>query len=501
MRNHFFIIILILALILPGCNLPLPTCPTPSLQAVTLTDPPNWSTVASLSPTLQYAYPDPSCTPGSYAITLRTGPFFLDNLGGATGNPSTSWSPGAPLAPGTEYSWGVAPINGVELGPFEGSNYFFTGPTCATAALVAPTLLEPAEGASFDESIDSLIWDYPLDCAPEGYRVDLSVDPAFADTSLSGGTGNPSTRWGPGSPLTDCTTYYWRVAPINGSTLGPFSASRSFLRNASGMCAMPASALISGIVWNDLCDIPDGPLPTPLPTGCVSDGAGGARADGVRQAGEPGIPGVQVDLHWGGCATPAVANVLTDATGQYEFAGLLAFGSYCVAIRPLNPPNDSVLLPGEWTFPFGLSGPDAFANATVVEGTLLTDKDFGWDYQFGAAPTPTPVASATPTPVAASSPKFVFDKNAFCRKGPSTVFSDVTGMTAGETVDILGRNEEFGLWYFVEWKKFNVKCWVSASTGHTLGDLTGLPVMVSPPTPTPTPVPNNPNPTKTPLKP
>jgi hypothetical protein len=496
-RNHLFLFILVLALILPGCNMPVPTCPTESLQAVTLTNPVNWSTVASLNPTLQWTYPDPSCTPAGYAVTLRTGPFFLDNLGGGTGDSSTSWSPGAPLEPGKEYSWGVAPINGVELGPFEGSNYFFTGPTCATAALVAPTLLEPADEGTFNETVESLIWDYPLDCSPEGYRVDLSTDPTFADTSLSGGTGNPSTRWAPGSPLTDCATYYWRVAGINGSTLGPFSATRSFLRNVSGECLMPASALISGIVWNDMCDVPDGPLPSPMPTGCVDDGAGSAQADGVRQEGEPGIPGVQVDLHWGGCATPPVASVLTDAEGHYEFTGLLAFGSYCVAIRPLNPPNDSVLIPGEWTFPFGLSGVDAFANATVAEGMLLTDKDFGWDYQFGASSTSTPVPSVTP--VAASGPKFVFDKNAFCREGPSTVFSDVTAMTAGETVDILGRNDELGsLWYFVEWKKFTVKCWVAASTGHPLGDLTAIPELASPPTPTPTSVPI---PTKTPLKP
>jgi len=494
--NRFFLLVLILALGLPGCNMPLPTCPTAGLQAVTLTDPPMWGMVASLTPTLSWTYPDATCTPEGYAITLRTGPLFTDDLSGGTGNPFTSWSPGAPLEPGKEYEWGVAPINGTTLGPFEGFHYFFTGPTCATAALVAPVLLQPLDGAHFDETNESLIWDYPLDCAPQGYRIDLSPDAAFADTSLSGGTGTPSTRWGPGGPLTDCQVYYWRVAAINDTTLGPFSPSRSFVRDATGACsAMPASASIAGIVWNDECVVPDGPLPIPLPAGCVSNGTGSAHGDGIRQPGEPGIPGVQVELHWGGCATAPVATLLTDAAGHYQFDGLLAFGSYCLAVRSLDPVNLPILIPGEWTFPIGTVGADAFANAIVDSGTSLTDKDFGWDYQFGALP------GGTPTPVAAAGPVFVLDKNAFCRVGPGTVYVDATAIPLGETVDVLGRNEDNGLWFYVLWKKFNAKCWVSSSTGHLIGNLSSIPLLIAPPSPTPTPVPAVPKTTKTPAKP
>jgi hypothetical protein len=460
----------------------LPICDTASLQAVTLVDPPMWGTVASLTPNLHWTYPDPACSPEGYAISLHTGPLFTDELGGGTGNPSTSWSPGAALEPGKEYSWGVSPINGSSMGPFAGSNYFFTGPTCATAALVAPTLLQPADGGTFNEGFDSLIWDYPEDCAPQGYRIDLSVDPTFADTSLSGGTGNPSTRWGPGGPLSDCQTYYWRVAAINDITLGPFSPSRSFVRDAGGECgpggSPPASAAISGIVWNDLCALPDGPLPSPLPEGCVDNGAGGVRADGIRQPGELGIAGVRVDLHWGGCATPRVADVLTDASGHYQFDGLLVFGSYCLAIRIAEAPNNAILIPGAWTYPAGLLS-DAFANATVDSGTILNDKDFGWDYQLDGPPATSAVAGI---------PVFILNKNAFCRKGPGQVYSDVTAIPIGETVEILGRSQD-SQWYFILWKKFNAKCWIGLSTGHTSGDLAGIVVMIAPPTPTWTPVP------------
>lgn len=484
MKKKITVISLIIAtlFILGGCNVPLPTCPTGDLQAVTLTSPVNWSTVASLSPTLQWSYPSSECSPEGYAITLQTGPFFTDSLGGGTGNPSTSWGPGMPLESGKEYAWKVAPINGTTLGPLSSTFYFFTGPTCATDSLVAPVLLEPADGASFNDAFDSLIWDYPEECSPEGYRVDLSVDPTFADTSLSGGTGNPSTRWGPGSPLVDCETYYWRIAPINGTTLGPFSMSRSFVKDVTGLCggpggSPPASASISGIVWHDLCAVPDGPLPVELPVGCVDAGDGSLRANGIREPGEPGIAGVQVDLHWGGCATASVASSITDASGQYLFDGILAFGSYCLAVRALNPPNDSILIPGGWTFPFGTIGADAFANAMVDTGTILVDKDFGWDYQF------LPVA-----PAAAGPSIFTLNKNAFCRIGPGVNYRDVTAIPFGDIVDVLGVSPD-GEWFYIFWNKFKTNCWVAKSTGQLNGELQTIAVLTPPPTPVPTTVP------------
>jgi hypothetical protein len=226
-----------------------PTCPTGSLMAPILTDPPMWSVVDSLSPSLHWLYPDDSCNPQGYAIHLKTGPFFADSLGGGTGNPSTSWSPGSPLLPGKEYSWGVQAINGTSLGPYGGNDYFFTGPMCETAALVAPVLLQPAYNSEITDLNPTLIWEYPNPCLPEGYRVDLSKDITFADTSLSGGTGNPSTRWGPGDPLEDCTVFFWKISPINGTTLGPVSEIFAFRTNTTGSCPTPT---------------PVGPSPTPV---------------------------------------------------------------------------------------------------------------------------------------------------------------------------------------------------------------------------------------------
>jgi hypothetical protein len=97
---------------------------------------------------------------------------------------------------------------------------------------------------------------------------------------------------------------------------------------------------------------------------------------------------------------------------------------------------------------------------------------------------------------------FILTKNAFCRKGPDTSFSDVTAVPAGDTVKILNVSED-GFWYFVNWDKYNQKCWIAKSTGNPEGDLSVLKVLIVPtlpPTPTPIPtksrLPPSPIPTK-----
>ncbi|MGD0752314.1 MAG: hypothetical protein ABSA23_13020 [Anaerolineales bacterium] len=262
--------VIVLLLASSGCSFPtpgLPTCPTAGLQAPVLTGPAMWSVVASLSPSLTWTYPDASCNPQGYAIDLRTGPLFTDHLGGGTGNPSTSWGPGSPLQPGREYEWGVQAINGTTLGPPAGYNYFFTGPMCDTNALAAPSLLQPANGAIINELDPSLIWQYPDACLPQGYRVDLSTDPTFADTSLSGGTGTPSTRWGPGNPLANCTVYYWKITPMNDTTLGPVSSVFSFTTQAPGICPKPVPVNQNPIT---VLGPPILEIPTPTPTMTLS---------------------------------------------------------------------------------------------------------------------------------------------------------------------------------------------------------------------------------------
>lgn len=271
-------------------------------------------------------------------------------------------------------------------------------PTCADDSLAAPVLASPADGSSLAQVLPTLTWTYPDSCDPQGYRIDLSTAADFSDTSLSGGTGNPSTSWSPAAPLADCTQYFWRVAAINGTTLGPFSGAWSFRTDFSGACPDPSApasqGAISGVVWHDLCAIP-WETTTETPEGCVALGESSFEADGVRAAGEPGLEGVALDIATGACPGTWLANTTTDADGAYAFESLPP-GDYCISVDALLPPNDSLLIPGGWTAPKTVEA-RAELSIALAPGEAVDDADFGWDFQFLPAPaTPTP-SPATPT--------------------------------------------------------------------------------------------------------
>jgi len=312
-------------------------------------------------------------------------------------------------------------------------------PTCPTEELLAPNLTSPADSAVLTTALPTLTWAYPANCSPEGYRIDLSVTSDFSDTSLSGGTGDPSTSWTPGENLADCTAYFWRVAPINGTALGPFSASRSFSTDFAGTCA-PATpppaetGSIGGLVWHDLCAIPYASTTIP-PEGCVAETSGGFRANGVLEPGEPGIGGVQLHLGEGLCPATGLATALSAPDGSYEFGGLAA-GTYCLSANSLEEPNTSILIPGDWTAP-ALGGGTGVVSVpvTIGEGESIADLNFGWDYQFlPAPPTPTSVP-ATPTPALGSIGGLIWNDVCHYTGGsggePLVLGPDCTGSPAG----------------------------------------------------------------------
>lgn len=276
-------------------------------------------------------------------------------------------------------------------------------PTCPTEELVAPVLIAPADGAEVDTLLPSLAWSYPANCTPEGYRIDLSQTADLSTITHSGGTGDTSTEWSPAEELEDCTLYFWRVAGINGTALGPFSGTRAFVVDDTGACEATApvpeaSGSIGGVVWHDLCSLPSESISAP-PEGCIAAGEGGFRANGVFEPGEPGIEGVQLSLGEGLCPAEGLATAVTEADGSYEFAGLAA-GAYCLSADALAEPNASVLIPGDWTAPAPGGGSGQMSvPVTVGEGEAVGEQSFGWDYQFLPAP-PTPT-SVPPTPTSA----------------------------------------------------------------------------------------------------
>jgi hypothetical protein len=212
------------------------TCTT-ELVAPLLESPAMWETVDSLVPMLSWSYPDIACVPQEYRVSLSTGPLFVDDLSGATGNPSTVWLPGAPLQPGKEYEWAVEPIVGPTLGPIAGFRYFFTGPACAPDSLATPSLLQPLDDAIVSDPAGPFFsWTYPDPCLPGGYGVRLATSTDFEGSPLNGGTGTPSSRWVPGTDLADCTRYYWQVVACTDTQCGPYSEIRTFRIMRSAAC-------------------------------------------------------------------------------------------------------------------------------------------------------------------------------------------------------------------------------------------------------------------------
>lgn len=197
-------------------------------------------------------------------------------------------------------------------------------------------------------------------------------------------------------------------------------------------------ASLSGLVWHDECAVPYGTPPTP-PAGCISLPGGGLGADGIYDVGEPGIAGVRVDVYGGGCpAMPGglVGAAYTDTDGTYTLGGLEGGSSYCVVVDALASPNDTILIPGNWTYP------DRYADPAQVEVTPavaedLEEIDFGWDYQF------------LPEPPIPYSALCLVNMDAFIRSGDSTQYPKLYVALEGDIFEVLAKSaSQQPVWYF-----------------------------------------------------
>ena len=115
-----------------------------------------------------------------------------------------------------------------------------------------------------------------------------------------------------------------------------------------------------------------------------------ANADGVADPGEPGLAGVELELGSGGCPISSAGwtgVTAADGSFQIEIPPPTA-GNYCLSIDPLQPPNDTILIPGEFTVP-----PQGQMEISLSEGEDLADLLFAWDFQFAGAQGPDLVIS------------------------------------------------------------------------------------------------------------
>ena len=139
---------------------------------------------------------------------------------------------------------------------------------------------------------------------------------------------------------------------------------------------------VSGTVWHDTCAAVD-PVPNPLPIGCRFEGGLGMIADGLFQAGEPGISGVTVrielDCNYG------AFTVQTDSSGFYKMSFTVPRSAgigkqrICLSVDAGSGANAPILGKGIWTVPATKSS-TALIDMVIPVETQNT-VSFGWDYK------------------------------------------------------------------------------------------------------------------------
>ncbi|MBE2221512.1 MAG: hypothetical protein IAF02_08230 [Anaerolineae bacterium] len=144
--------------------------------------------------------------------------------------------------------------------------------------------------------------------------------------------------------------------------------------------AVPNSAVIGGVVWDDFCNNATGG------SGCAEypENSGIYVANGTLSGNEARLQGITMSLSGGVCtpgnfpqASTVIQTAVTDEFGNYIFDSLPA-GSYCVFMDALSSDNVNFLIPGNWTWPAIGVGQQT---VVLIEGEEALDIDFGWDYQ------------------------------------------------------------------------------------------------------------------------
>lgn len=417
-----------------------PVCATALLEAPVQNTPANHSTVNTEFPPHGWSLQD-GCIPTWVTLNVNEFPDFSGpNLVATTAgtSPHIGQIPMGALDNCTRYYWRVRGENADGAGPWSPTWTYrtdFAGdcappPICDTAALSAPLLSYPGFFEIVDELIPTLSWHYNDTCTPEGYRIDIGLyQGAYAEaTTISGGTGNPSTLWAPAEALQPATRYEWRVAGINGTTLGPYSASIPFWTGP--VCAtalMPAPAQTEpadGSVVNTLTPV----LRWTYPGGCIPQGTT------MELDTDPSFPGPNLGASFAFPHSGQVPEELDNCT------------EYFWRVRGDNSDGSGPFSP-TWSFFVNLDGSCA-----------------GMDSEEGV------MGRAT--------------RDLNCRAGDATAFVETGFFGLNDTASVVGKNQA-ETWLLVNKRLGGGNCWVSAPYVELLNNasLAGVPIVASPPLP------------------
>ena len=180
----------------------------------------------------------------------------------------------------------------------------------------------------------------------------------------------------------------WQIADANGEPfgIGGLIEEAFYTRvvvEVAGPTPESNSAVIGGVIWEDVCFIQDDGTPS---AGCVETepGSGFYIADGTLNFNEGRLSDIVVSLSAGACPEDGVvpdSSVIAAATtgpdGIYRLEGLDE-GLYCVSVDAFSDDNVNLLIPGDWTWPFRGVG---LVGINLDAGEEFLEVDFGWQFR------------------------------------------------------------------------------------------------------------------------
>lgn len=247
MKNRYLLLsfILLAAMISLGACVSSTPTPTPCPQ-ISPTAPqvfsPSSVLVTSLQPTFQWFYED--CADEFLLEVALDGDFNAPGvIQEQVPGTQTTWTLTQPLQATSMYQWRVHAIVGYSNGPYSPTPWFWTGPICFVSTPDLPELVSPILGEIVNDPSPPLDWSYPdVGCLPEGYQFEVSEQPDFLQTVLSGTSSSPYSGFETNIDfLQDCTDYFWRVAVLYNAQPGTYSTVGEFTTDFQGNCQMAAA--------------------------------------------------------------------------------------------------------------------------------------------------------------------------------------------------------------------------------------------------------------------
>lgn len=202
-------------------NTPLGAPPAPPAAPV-LATPANGATGIASNPTLTW---NASSDATSYRVQVSTDGSFATTVVDQSNVTATSYAL-SNLAANTTYYWRVNATNAGATGAYSTVWNFTTA--APPPPPPPPVLATPVDGATGISTSPTLAWN--VSSGATSYRVQVSVDPAFATTIVD--QSNVSATSLAITGLLPSTTYYWHVNATNSSGTSAYSTTAGFTTSA-----------------------------------------------------------------------------------------------------------------------------------------------------------------------------------------------------------------------------------------------------------------------------